>query len=120
MKRSCYLFLSLFAVVSFSLPLYGADSATEEVKLQVKFGVQAAKDGHWDEAIYRWKKSVLLDPNNLMGHNNLAVAYEQMGEYDLAMEEYQTAFKLNSQSDVVKNNLDRFRDFYKKYQSRKH
>jgi Flp pilus assembly protein TadD len=119
MKRFASLLLSLFAVLSLSLPMCIADSATDEVKLQVKFGVRAAKEGHWDEAIYRWKKTVLLDPNNLMAHNNLAVAYEQMGEYDLAMEEYQTAYKLNSQNDAVKNNLDRFRDFYRKYQSRK-
>ncbi len=119
MKRSAFLFVSLFAVLSISLPLSFADSPTEEVKLQVKFGVRAAREGHWDEAIYRWKKTVLLDANNLEAHNNLAVAYEQMGEYDLALEEYQTAYRLNSQSDVVKNNLDRFRDFYRKYQSRK-
>lgn len=119
MQRFSTLLLSLSAVLILSLPLCFADSQTEEVKLQVKFGVRAAKDGHWDEAIYRWKKSVLLDPNNLMAHNNLAVAYEQMGEFDLALEEYQTAYKLDSQNDVIKNNLDRFRDFYRKYQSRK-
>ncbi len=120
MKRFTYLSLFFLVVLFISLPLCIADdSNAEQVELQVKFGVRAAKDGHWDEAIYRWKKTLQLDPNNLMAHNNLAVAYEQLGEYDYALEEYQTAYRLDSQNDVVKNNLDRFRDFYRKYQSRK-
>jgi Tfp pilus assembly protein PilF len=119
MKWFALLSLSLVAVLTLFSSLSFANSATEEVKLQVKFGVRAAQEGHWDEAIYRWKKTILLDPNSLEAHNNLAVAYEQTGEYDFALEEYQTAYRLNSQNDVVKNNLDRFRDFYRKYQSRK-
>ena len=91
----------------------------DEVKGQIKFGVRAAREDHWDEAIYRWRKALELDPNNLMAHNNLAVAYEQMGEYELALEEYQTAYRINSQDQNVKNNLDRFRDFYQKYQRQK-
>lgn len=89
---------------------------SEEVKGQLKFGIRAAKEDHWDEAVYRWRKALQLDPNNLMAHNNLAVAYEQMGEYELAMEEYQIAYRLDSKNQMVKNNLDRFRDFYRKYQ----
>ena len=89
---------------------------SDEVKGQLKYGVRAAKEDHWDEAIYRWRKALQLDPNNLMAHNNLAVAYEQLGEYELALEEYQIAYRLNSENQNVKNNLDRFRDFYRKYQ----
>ena len=92
---------------------------SDDVKGQLKYGVRAARDDHWDEAIYRWRKALQLDPNNLMAHNNLAVAYEQMGEYELALEEYQIAYRLNSENQNVKNNLDRFRDFYRKYQRQK-
>jgi Flp pilus assembly protein TadD len=97
---------------------YGFADVSEEVKGQIRFGIRAAKEDHWDEAIYRWRKTLQLDPDNLMAHNNLAVAYEQMGEYELAMEEYQTAYRLDSQNQIVKNNLDRFKDFYRKYQRR--
>lgn len=92
---------------------------SEEVKGQIRYGIRAAKQDHWDEAIYRWRKALQLDPNNLMAHNNLAVAYEQMGEYELAMEEYQIAYRLDSQNQIVKNNLERFRDFFRKYQRQK-
>ena len=91
----------------------------EEVKGQLKYGVRAAKEDHWDEAIYRWRKALQLDPNQVMAHNNLAVAYEQLGEYELALEEYQIAYRLDSENQNVKNNLDRFRDFYRKYQRQK-
>ena len=50
-----------------------------------------------------------------MAHNNLAVAYEQIGEYELALEEYEVAYRLDSGNQYVKNNLDRFKDFYRKY-----
>jgi Flp pilus assembly protein TadD len=108
-------FLSFFIVTAPNI----FAATTDEVKGQVKYGVRAAQDDHWDEAIYRWRKALELDPNNLMAHNNLAVAYEQMGEYELALEEYQTAYRINSQDQSVKNNLDRFRDFYQKYQRQK-
>jgi hypothetical protein len=32
------------------------------------------------------------------------------------MEEYEIAYRLDGQSEVIKNNIDRFRDFYRKYQ----
>jgi Tfp pilus assembly protein PilF len=107
--------LLCFVLLSTALPLLAADMP-EEIKQQLEFGVRAAIDDHWDEAIYRWQKVLQLDRDNVMAHNNLAVAYEQMGEYDLAMEEYAIAYRLDSQSEIIKNNLDRFRDFYRKYQ----
>ena len=109
------IFLSILLLCS----SFSFGEVSEEVKGQIKFGVRAAKDDHWDEAIYRWRKALQLDPNNLMAHNNLAVAYEQLGEYELALEEYQIAYRLDSQNQNVKNNLDRFRDFYRKYQRQK-
>ena len=111
-------YVLLFLVLLSSFPLQSANMP-EEIKQQLVFGVRAAKNDHWDEAIYRWQKVLQLDHDNVMAHNNLAVAYEQMGEYDLAMEEYEIAYRLESQSEIIKNNLDRFRDFYRKYQRQK-
>jgi len=112
LKGPAFFFTLLFA----SATLCFAADVSEEIKGQLKYGIRAAKEDHWDEAIYRWRKALQLDPNNFMAHNNLAVAYDQMGEYELAMEEYQMAYRLDSKNQMVKNNLDRFRDFYRKYQ----
>jgi Tfp pilus assembly protein PilF len=117
MKIRSYFLLS-FVLLFITLPLKAAEMP-EEIKQQLEFGVRAAKDDHWDEAIYRWQKVLQLDRDNVMAHNNLAVAYEQMGEYDLAMEEYQIAYRLDGQNEIIKNNVDRFRDFYRKYQRQK-
>ena len=118
MNIRSYVLLS-FVLLSSSLPLQSAQKMPEEIKQQLVFGVRAAKNDHWDEAIYRWQKVLQLDHDNVMAHNNLAVAYEQLGEYDLAMEEYEIAYRLDAQSEVIKNNIDRFRYFYRKYQRQK-
>ena len=110
---------AFFAVLTLLTIICSAANMSDEIKGQLKFGIRAAKEDHWDEAMYRWRKALQLDPNNLMAHNNLAVAYEQMGEYELAMEEYQIAYRLDSKNQMVKNNLDRFKDFYRKYQRQK-
>ena len=118
MNIRSYVLLS-FVLLSSSLPVQSAQKMPEEIKQQLAFGVRAAKNDHWDEAIYRWQKVLQLDHDNVMAHNNLAVAYEQMGEYDLAMEEYEISYRLDGQSEAIKNNIDRFRDFYRKYQRQK-
>lgn len=112
------LLLVSFLTLSYSIPFVFGDTA-EAVKQQLKFGIRAAKEDRWDEAVYRWQKALQMDPNNVMAHNNLAVAYEQMGEYELAMEEYQIAYRLDSKNENIKNNLDRFKEFYRKYQKQK-
>lgn len=114
---SKYLTLTLLAVAGFLPPLFAETES--DVKQQIRFGIRAAREDHWDEAVFRWRKALQLDPNNVMAHNNLAVAYEQMGEYDFALEEYELAYRLDSQNELIKVNLDRFRDFYRKYQRQK-
>jgi Flp pilus assembly protein TadD len=113
--------ISVFSLLAFFLIQIpaGALETSSEVEGQIRYGIRAAKEDRWDEAIYRWRKALLLDPNNMMAHNNLAVAYEQTGDYELAMEEYQMAYRLDSQNQIVKSNLERFKDFYRKYQRQK-
>ena len=117
MKTRSVVFVFLALLV---LPIsFTCAETSEELKRQLQFGIRAAQEDHWDEAIYRWRKALQADPNNVMAHNNLAVAYEQLGEYELALEEYQVAYRLDSQNENVKNNLDRFKDFYRKYRNQK-
>lgn len=114
MRIKSFIFLLVLIFITSFLSLLHAD-VSDEVKGQLKYGVRAAKEDRWDEAIYRWRKALQIDPNNLMAHNNLAVAYEQTGEYELALEEYETAYRIDSGNQYVKNNLDRFKDFYRKF-----
>jgi tetratricopeptide (TPR) repeat protein len=77
---------------------------------QVSFGIWAAEKDLWDEAIFRWKKALLLDPNSVAAHNNLAVAYEKKGLWEEASREYEIALKLAPQNSWLKANYKSFKD----------
>jgi Flp pilus assembly protein TadD len=82
---------------------------------ELAFGRKAAEFGLWNEAIFRWEKVQKADPNNAQALNNLAVAYESVGNYDRAGELYQAALDLNEDSADIRKNLKRFKAFYKKH-----
>ena len=77
---------------------------------QINFGIWAADKDLWDEAIFRWKKALLLDPDSVAAHNNLAVAYEKKGLWEEAGREYEVALKLAPQNIWIKANYQSFKD----------
>ena len=84
------------------------DSATS----QLAFGVDMAKRGLWSEALFRFHQAERLDPNNSRVYNNLAVAYEAIGEYQRALDYYQRALKMTPDSRDLRANYARFVEFY--------
>jgi len=101
-KFAICLFLMLFFCFSFS------SCARQLLDNQLLFGIQAARQDLWDEAIFRWKKVVLSDPNSAAAHNNLAVAYEKKGLWEEAKNEYEIALKLNPGNAQIKANYQNF------------
>ncbi len=91
-----------------------ADDREKESREQVAFGIEVARIGLWREAIYRWEKAVELDPANASARNNLAVAHEQSGEFDLANEEYERALELDSDNLYIRQNYELFREAYER------
>ena len=91
-----------------------ADDREKESREQVAFGIEVAQRGLWREAVYRWEKAVELDPENASARNNLAVAYEQSGEFDLANEEYERALELDSDNLYIRQNYELFREAYER------
>ena len=79
-------------------------------KDQVGFGIWAADNELWDEAIFRWKKVLAQDPQSVAAHNNLAVAYEKKGLWEDARKEYEAALKLAPGNPWVKLNFKNFKD----------
>ncbi|MDH7513244.1 MAG: tetratricopeptide repeat protein [Clostridiales bacterium] len=77
---------------------------------QVSFGIWAAEQDLWDEAIFRWKRAVALDPNSVAAHNNLAVAYEKKGLWEEARREYEIALKLAPENRWLKANYQSFKE----------
>lgn len=78
-----------------------------------------ARAGNWREAIYRWKKALESDPDNPRLHNNLAVGYETIGEWELAGEEYSKALALGSSSKEIRENYALFQHFYEQVKKRR-
>lgn len=83
---------------------------------ELEFGRAAAKAQLWNEAIFRWEKVLEEDPQNSKAVNNLAVAYETVGNLDKAHELYKSAVELNEDSPEIRRNYKRFLSFYKKHQ----
>lgn len=79
---------------------------------QLQFGIQAAQIDLWDEAIFRWKKVISVNPNSVAAHNNLAVAYEKKGLWEEAKKEYEIALKLSPENSHVKSNYQNFKEFH--------
>jgi Flp pilus assembly protein TadD len=83
-----------------------AGSASDELR----FGVEVARKGLWQEARFRFERAVLLDPENHSALNNLGIALEQQGEFDKAREAYERALKLKPKSLYIQQNYDLFRE----------
>jgi Flp pilus assembly protein TadD len=84
-----------------------APSTSEE---EVRFGIQVAREGLWQEARFRFEKAVQLDPNSASALNNLAISLEQQGEFDKAREAYEHALKLRPAETYIQQNYDLFRE----------
>jgi len=86
------------------------EDSRSEAKEQVEFGIKVAQSGLWKEAAYRWEKAVKLDPTYGAAWNNLAIAYEQQGNFDKAREAYEKAVELEPKNLLFRQNYDLFKE----------
>ena len=91
------------------LPVASRASA-ETSDAEVRFGIEVAKRGLWQEARFRFERAVELSPDNASAFNNLAIALEQQGEFERAREAYEKALKLKPGSVYIQQNFDLFRE----------
>ena len=59
---------------------------------------------------YRWEKAVQIDPTYAAAWNNLAVAFEQQGNFDKAREAYEKAVELDPKNLLFRQNYDLFKE----------
>lgn len=107
----------LLLVLSFTAPL-SADRRSES-KAQVQFGIELAQKGLWKEAEFRWEKAVELDPTYPSAWNNLAIAYEQRGDFAQALKAYEKARALDPKNNFILQNYDLFREIYDRQNRRR-
>jgi Flp pilus assembly protein TadD len=84
----------------------GAPKAADELR----FGIEVAKKGLWQEARFRFERALVLDPQSANAYNNLGVALEQQGEFAQARQAYEKALELAPGSLYVQQNYDLFRE----------
>jgi len=100
--KASLIFVSVFLI---SLPFSFAQTSDDELKL----GVAAYKQSHYDQAIQHFSKAVELDPQNVHAHLYLATAHvsqyipgvstdENVQEAQQAITHYQRVLELNSDS----------------------
>lgn len=117
-SKSHYSLLFLLLLVAAGPALAQKKSKKAKGKIlgeELSYGRQAAEFGLWNEAIFHWKKVVEKDPTNSEATNNLAVAYESIGNYDMANKLYQQAYDLDEDSAEIRKNKKRFSTFYRKH-----
>jgi len=85
---------------------------------QDDFGVQMAKMSLWREAMFRFKRAVQIDPNDAKAHNNLAVAYEAVGDFENARKEYLEALRLDRTNAFIQKNYSRYVEFLSRNRKR--
>lgn len=85
-------------------------SDRSKAKEQVEFGIKVAQNGLWNEALYRWKRAVELDPSYAAGWNNLAIAFEHEGRFEEARQAYEKALQLDAKNMLIKQNYDLFKE----------
>jgi Flp pilus assembly protein TadD len=103
--------LAAAAAIALSPALVAPALAVSPRKL-MQFGVEAAQQGLWREALSRWQRAVKDDSGNARLRNNLAVAYESLGRLEEADREYREALRLAPDSREIKDNHVSFRKLH--------
>lgn len=100
LKKISFLTISIILLAACAVNSYRSD---------FEFANKLAKEGLWQEAIYRWQKAKTPDGGSAALHNNLAVALESLGRYGEAEREYQLALKLAPANAKIQSNYSLFK-----------
>ena len=102
--------MALLATVLF-LPVR-AEAAEKDLNSQFEFGIRMAKRGLWNEALFRFSRVLKERPGDPRALNNMAVAYEAIGQFDKALEHYKLALEKDSANRDLRRNYAQFVEFY--------
>lgn len=86
-----------------------AGCATHRYRSEFDFANKLAREGLWQEALFRLQKARAAGGETAALHNNLAVVLEALGRPDEARREYDLALKLDPGNPRIQGNLDKFK-----------
>ena len=110
LSRALVVAAALVFYVGALAPQAHAGDARSEAKEQVEFGIKVAQNGLWKEAAYRWQRATQIDPTYASAWNNLAIAYEQQGNFEEAEKAYEKAVSLDPDNLLIRQNYDLFKE----------
>ncbi len=92
--------------------LLGAGSSTAPADEQaavdlMRFAARMAASGNWREALFRWEQALRLVPDHPRILNNLAAAYEVLGEPARALRLYERALDRSRGNAAIRQNASR-------------
>ncbi len=102
--------LLLVGVLGGAVAAPAAADGRDDAKTQVQFGIRVAQLGLWREALAHWERAVKLDPTYAPAYNNLAIGYEQQGDFEKARNAYEKALELNPNNQYIKQNYELFKE----------
>lgn len=100
------------AAVSPDLPPPGS---REWLRIQNELAIRAARQGYWQEALYRWMQIARYRSDWAGIWNNLAIAMEATGRPERALTFYRRALAMDPNNVVFRANYMRFRQLQQKY-----
>jgi len=106
--------LVLAAAISTGIAAAGNPNA-KEASAEMKWGFKAARRGYWQEALLRFEHANVLTPNQPRILNNIAVAQEANGLFEMALLTYQEGLTLEPNNNALRRNYMRFQEFYVSY-----
>lgn len=111
----------LIAALGFLLPARAGEAAlsARQIREQLNFATDMVKSGNWREALFRWQKILQVTPDDPHLLNNVAVAFETMGEYEKAEDTYQRALRADPNRQEIRQNYALFHAFYERYRKAK-
>jgi len=86
-----------------------AGCAVHSYQSEFEFASKLAREGLWQEMIFRLEKARTAGNDSAALHNNLAVALECLGRYEEADREYQLAMKLAPADSRIQSNYNLFK-----------
>ena len=90
-------------------------SGTSDPSSQARFGVEMARRGLWNEALFRFEQARGQRPNDAELLNDLAISYEAVGRFDDADDAYAEAVRAEPGNRQIRSNYAKFREFYQNY-----
>lgn len=105
MKRISLLFL---------LPVLLAGCAVNRYRSDFDFASKLAREGLWQEAVFRLEKARAAGNDSAALHNNLAIALEGLERHEEAEREYQAALKRAPGNVQIQSNYTQFKKTQRK------